>query len=181
MLVLLARQEKRALTADDAVASPRARKLGLQTIGMLAYVPDKPAYVPTEAAPTGWEAYLLDKAHSATPARGAVSISNLGLLHLPAAVRSVAWAQSGSRLAIDACGLAPLAAEASKPTAAGREEGIALCITWREGLVDGDAFVEALEAALDLMVSGELVSQQLDFARAAQLIRSHSRKLRSAA
>jgi hypothetical protein len=168
--------------APAAVSSPRARKLGLQTIGMLAYIPDKPAYEPTEAAPTGWEAYLLDKAHSATPARGTVSISNLGLLRLPAAVRSVAWAQSSSRLGIDACGLAPLGAEdASKPGVAQRAEGIALCTSWREGLVDGDAFVDALEAAIDLLVSGELASQQLDFAHAAQLIRAHSEKLRCAA
>lgn len=123
-------------------------------MGMLSHIPDPPTHVATPDSPTGWEAFFNAKKHSARPYRSSFGISNLGLIRLPGArAREVCWAQTpspyGEALMIDVCCLAPEVGNEE----GGERGGIAISLGWRDGCVEGEAFVRAFRSVVELVIA----------------------------
>jgi hypothetical protein len=82
------------------ISSPEGVHEGRMVMGLLSHVPNSdvdptaPGFDPKK--PTGWEDYFVRRASSPTPYRDSLSVSNLGLVALPAGATDLMWGQTAS-------------------------------------------------------------------------------------
>jgi hypothetical protein len=124
----LAKDCARSLTAEVSL------RRGRYAMGMLAYVPDPDNFSsPDPKRPTGWEDFFLNQIESEAPYDTSMTISNLGLAHLPSGAIDIAWAQPASPF------IPPLLLDV-----VGHRSGVSVTVSWREGCVVTRAQVEQM-------------------------------------
>lgn len=144
---------------DSDLNSRPNRKIALENIGMLAYIPDSASHTSTAEEPTGWESYLRSKAERRAPFRASFEISNLGLLAISppvstgattdqtAPLRDLYFAQApspiGNSLSINIIGLS--------------SSGLSIVLGWKEGVIERALvrrFAHYFRTALEALASG---------------------------
>lgn len=154
-----ARRQAHTQPLTRTVSSDYGRAQGRYGVGVLAYLPDPPPSESTES-PTGWEAWLREKADSGQAFNVSFDISNLGRITFPtrSSVVEVAWALRppviGPLFEVDVCGLSGSTEgtmEQLRPVS-----DLTMCIGWNRGVLSEDGsreqvFVDTVKKCIELL------------------------------
>ncbi|KAL9936088.1 hypothetical protein V8E36_004930 [Tilletia maclaganii] len=144
----------------------------LQFLAMSKLVPDPKSYKPTDAAPTPWDAYVLNEMKKSQPFRSSLDLVNLGAMHGPKNGRVSEVTISGTIDQVYSAFMLAVAGFVSHD--ADIPSQMAITLSWRKNCIP-DAlvatFLSNFRKMLTLMVSGR-IGADITFGQVAHILQT---------